>query len=53
LIFSDGQVEKIKLRHRDLKDVFDKGVAKKYLSGNKVKSVEDLVAFLSGVDSSL
>lgn len=53
LVFSDGQVEKIKLRQRDLKDVFDKGVAKKYLSGNKVKSVEDLVAFLSGVDSSL
>lgn len=53
LIFSDGQVEEIKLKQRDLKDVFDKGFAKKYLSGNKIKSVEDLVAFLSSVDSSL
>jgi hypothetical protein len=53
LVFSEGQVENIKLRQRDLKDVFDEGIAKKYLSENKVKTIEDLVAFLSGVDSSL
>lgn len=53
LVFSEGRVENIKLRQRDLEDVFDEEVAKKYLSKNKVKSVEDMVAFLSGVDNSL
>lgn len=53
LVFKEGKVENIRLKQRDLKDVFDEGAAKKYLSGHKVKTVDDLIKFLSVVDSSL
>lgn len=51
-LLSKGSVnaENIRVKHRDVKKAFTSPVAKEYLSDNKIKELEDLVAFLKFLD---
>lgn len=46
----DGRAFKVRAKNRDLEDIFDSAAAQKYLSDNKVRSTEDLVAFVAFLD---
>lgn len=41
-----GEIVEVKLKNRDIKKEFTSAAAKKYLSDNKIREVEDLIAFL-------
>lgn len=45
-----GEIKEVKIKHRDIRKEFTSEAAKKYLSDNKIKEVEDLVAFLKFID---
>lgn len=46
----NGEVKDVRLKHRDVKKTFNSQRAKKYLSDNKIRSEDDLVAFISFLD---
>ena len=50
LVQKTGEVEELKLKQRDIKKAFTSPEAKKYLSDNKIKEVEDLVALLEHLE---
>lgn len=50
VINQEGQVLDVRLRHRDIKKSFNSDRAKNYLSDNKIRSEEDLIAFISFLD---
>ncbi|WP_189606330.1 hypothetical protein [Salinimicrobium marinum] len=50
VISNDGEVKNVKLKQRDVKKVFTSNAAKKYLKGNKIRSIEDLAAFVAYLD---
>lgn len=45
-----GKTENLRLKHRDIKKTFNSPEAKKYLSDNRIKSLEDLIAFVNYLD---
>lgn len=50
VISNDGQVKNVSLKQRDVKKMFPSNIAKKYLKENKVRSIEDLAAFVAYLD---
>lgn len=46
LIFPDGKVEKIRLKNRIIRKVFESKTSKKYLKDHDINTAQDLVAFL-------
>lgn len=50
IVNRDGKVEKVRLKHRDIKKAFRTDRAKNYLSENKIRSKEDLISFVSYMD---
>lgn len=50
VISNDGEVKNVGLKQRDLKKLFPSNSAKKYLKENKVRSSEDLAAFVAYLD---
>ena len=46
-----GEIVEVKLKQKEIKKEFTSEAAKKYLSDNKIKEVEDLIAFLKFLDS--
>lgn len=50
IITDQGKVENVRVKHRDIKKAFNSDPAKKYLSDNKVRSLEDLIAFVVWLD---
>ncbi len=52
LISDNKTAKEIRIKHRDLKKMFSSKHAKKFLSDNKIREVEDLVAFLEYMEGS-
>ncbi len=50
IVGKDNEVKNVRLKHRDIKKAFNFGEAKKYLSDNRIRSKEDLVAFVAYLD---
>lgn len=50
ILGKDGTAWKVRAKNRDLEDIFKTPAAKDYLSDNKVRSTEDLVAFVAFID---
>lgn len=48
---NEGATRKFRIKKRELKKAFPSSRAKKYLSKNKLKTYEDLVSFISHLDS--
>ena len=46
-----GKIQNVRLKNRDIKKTFNSPQAKKYLSDNRIRSEEDLVAFISFLDN--
>lgn len=53
VVLENGDAKNIRLRNKDLKKVFNSKPAKDYLSDNKIRSTEDLVAFARYYDTQL
>lgn len=53
IVLENGDAEKVRLRNRDLRKVFNSKPAKEYLSDNRIRSVEDLAAFARYYDNAL
>lgn len=51
IVLANGDAENVRLRNRDIRNVFNTKPVKDYLSDNKIRSVEDLVAFARYYDS--
>lgn len=45
-----GEVVEVKLKQRDIRKEFTSEAARKYLSDNKIREVEDLISFLKYID---
>lgn len=50
IVGKDNKVENVKLKHRDVKKAFNSKEAKSYLKDNKIRSKQDLIAFVSYLD---
>lgn len=50
VVSDGGEVYNVRLKHRDIKKAFETTSAKSYLSKNKIRSEEDLIAFISYLD---
>lgn len=50
IVFDSGEVENVRLKKKDLRKVFTSKEARNYLSDNRIRSVEDVVFFLSYSD---
>lgn len=46
----NGNIEKVRLRHKDIKKTFNSKTAEEYLSNNRIKSVDDLISFVQHLD---
>lgn len=46
----DGKTEAVRIRQKDIKQIFSSETANEYLKKNRIKSTEDLVSFLNHVD---
>lgn len=50
VIWENGDIEKVRARHRDIRSFFDSDLAQDYLKDNRVRSIEDLTAFIAYYD---
>lgn len=50
VVKENNQVENVRLKHRDIKKIFDSDRAKTYLSKNKIRTEQDFVYFISYLD---
>lgn len=53
VVLSNGDAEKVRLRNKDLRKAFNSKPAKDYLSDNRIRSTDDLVAFARYYDNTL
>lgn len=45
-----GETVEVKMKHKDIRKEFNSAAAKEYLADNKIREVEDLIAFLEYLD---
>lgn len=50
ILDKNGEIVNVRIKHRDIKKAFSSPASKKYLSDNKIREAEDLVAFLQYMD---
>lgn len=50
IVDAQGNVENVRVKHRDVRKVFKSKAAKDFLSSNKIKSKEDLASFVAFLD---
>lgn len=50
IVNRNGEVQHVRLKHRDIKKAFHSDPAKRYLSENKIRSEQDLISFVSFLD---
>lgn len=51
IVLENGAAENVRLKNRDIRKAFNSRPVKDYLSDNKIRSVEDLVAFVRFYDN--
>lgn len=52
VVWENGDTEKIRLRHRDIKRLFDTNRAQDYLEEHRIRSLEDFTTFIMFYDKS-
>lgn len=50
ILTEDGKAQNVRIKQKDLKKAFDSEGARKYLGDNKIRSVQDLKAFVAFLD---
>lgn len=50
IVDRSGEITKVRLKNKDIRKAFSSAAAKEYLSDNKIKEAEDLVAFLEHLE---
>lgn len=53
VIWNTGKIEKVRPRHREVRNLFDSKLAQDYLKNNRVRSIEDLTDFIAFYDKSM